>query len=612
MVGRSEERARMVDCLRAANAGHGATLVVSGARGIGKTHLLRHWTELASAAGALALNGAGDNLEGALPYWPWVAITRQLISRLAPEAETLVQSLQQILPEFPGQPELHDSQQRFQLFDSFARVVEAVSRELPTLICIDDLDLADGPSKVLAQVLATRSASLRMVLVIAVTDGWTQDPTLTQLTHNAQHVPLRGLSTAEVHQLLGASAIDVSGAEAICKHSGGNPLYARQLAPLWRHGHRDSLLPLPITLQQAVSSTLRDLPENLADLVGGAAAVGEAFSPALLATALNRSVDEVDADLQRALGLSLVQRATRPVGHYRLQHGLLREVAYQALNPEQRIAIHERVLRTLLAQAKRGEVARCEVLAHHSLRASVTSRLRHGIEFGLQAADQAFRRGAFDRCASHCSRLLEAMALGDVAHPARRQVELRLASALGRLGQLDQAAAAYAAAILDPSQRTLRPALQESELRALHASFESLTERLPDVVATMYELLFAAHPETRAMFRQRRPDVQARMVADTLTAVLEHFEDPPWLAETLFAMGARHLEYGVQDVMYAWVGDALLAALARHVAADFTPQLERIWRRAYDEICRLMLEAARVSQSVVSASRLPLPPASMT
>lgn len=127
----------------------------------------------------------------------------------------------------------------------------------------------------------------------------------------------------------------------------------------------------------------------------------------------------------------------------------------------------------------------------------------------------------------------------------------------------------------------------------LRSSFALVIAREPSLTGRFYEHLFTGHPEARPMFRRRPRATQERMLADALASILQHLDDPPWLAERLGTMGARHVEYGVTHEMYAWVGEALLATLAEVSGSDWSAELARAWGEAYGVIASAMQEGAR-------------------
>ncbi|HLK39686.1 MAG TPA: globin domain-containing protein [Polyangiaceae bacterium] len=131
------------------------------------------------------------------------------------------------------------------------------------------------------------------------------------------------------------------------------------------------------------------------------------------------------------------------------------------------------------------------------------------------------------------------------------------------------------------------------DVEALRDSFELVAERSPALAHRFYEILFARYPAAKPLFRRNTPAKQEEMLTRALVAVLEHLEDAPWLSDTLKALGAKHVEYGVTDDMYPWVGECLLATLSEVAGADWTPRIESAWKDAFGEISSLMLSGAR-------------------
>jgi hemoglobin-like flavoprotein len=131
----------------------------------------------------------------------------------------------------------------------------------------------------------------------------------------------------------------------------------------------------------------------------------------------------------------------------------------------------------------------------------------------------------------------------------------------------------------------------------LRQSFEIVIDRRPDLTMRFYEILFAKYPQLAPMFRRDR-EAQSKMLAGAITAVLDHLEDPPWLATTLGNLGAKHLDYGVTEEMYGMVGDALLATLAEAAAEAWTPIVAEQWTLAYTAIASMMQDGATQRASI--------------
>jgi hemoglobin-like flavoprotein len=87
------------------------------------------------------------------------------------------------------------------------------------------------------------------------------------------------------------------------------------------------------------------------------------------------------------------------------------------------------------------------------------------------------------------------------------------------------------------------------------------------------------------------------MLTRALAAVIDRVEDGAWLTETLHALGAKHVDYGVTEEMYPWVGDALLSALEEAAGDAWTPRVKTAWSDAFAAIAGLMIAGARAVAS---------------
>ncbi len=126
----------------------------------------------------------------------------------------------------------------------------------------------------------------------------------------------------------------------------------------------------------------------------------------------------------------------------------------------------------------------------------------------------------------------------------------------------------------------------------LRSSFELVLDRQPEVTPRFYEILFSRYPQAQPLFGRRSRPEQAKMLQEALVAVVDHLEDAEWLESTLRAMGKKHVDYGVTDEMYDWVGDSLLRTLAEVAGDEWTPEVEAAWKEAYGAIAALMKAGA--------------------
>jgi hemoglobin-like flavoprotein len=126
----------------------------------------------------------------------------------------------------------------------------------------------------------------------------------------------------------------------------------------------------------------------------------------------------------------------------------------------------------------------------------------------------------------------------------------------------------------------------------LRQSFELVASVNPAFTTRFYEILFERYPQARPLFPASGVARQAEMLNGALVAVLDHLEDAPWLVQTLGALGAKHVGYGVTREMYDWVGASLLATLAEVAGPQWNPEIHAAWAEAYGAIASLMIPPA--------------------
>ncbi len=137
----------------------------------------------------------------------------------------------------------------------------------------------------------------------------------------------------------------------------------------------------------------------------------------------------------------------------------------------------------------------------------------------------------------------------------------------------------------------------------LRQSFELVVERQPQITPRFYEILFERYPAVRPLFSRNAPERQQKMLQDALVAVVDRLEDAPWLGETLGALGRKHLDYGVTDEMYDWVGDALLTTLGEIAKDEWTPALKAAWAEAYGALVSMALAGANEARREAAAAK---------
>ncbi len=136
----------------------------------------------------------------------------------------------------------------------------------------------------------------------------------------------------------------------------------------------------------------------------------------------------------------------------------------------------------------------------------------------------------------------------------------------------------------------------------LRSSFELVAQRQPKITPRFYELLFERYPQVKPLFGRNAATQQQEMLQEALVAVLDHIEDASWLEHQLGTMGAKHLDYGVTNEMYDWVGECLVATLAEVAGDDWNDDVQSAWIQAYGAIASLMQRGAANATEAAAAN----------
>lgn len=123
-------------------------------------------------------------------------------------------------------------------------------------------------------------------------------------------------------------------------------------------------------------------------------------------------------------------------------------------------------------------------------------------------------------------------------------------------------------------------------------SFEEVARRKAEAGALFYELLFEVDPDCRTLFSATDMTAQAEMLMTMLAAAVQGLDRMEDLRGTLQELGRRHAGYGVQLRHYDAVEQALLETIRRMIGEAFTLDVRLAWSRIYNDLARIMLEAA--------------------
>jgi class 3 adenylate cyclase/tetratricopeptide (TPR) repeat protein len=546
LVGRERERRLLEQAFERAveeRACHLFTLL--GPAGIGKSRLAH---EFLSGLGEKALVVRGRCLpygEG-ITYWPLLEILRQLGNESGvvqllegePDARLVVNEVTSAvgLADSAGSGE--------ETFWAVRKLFEALARERPLVVVIDDLQWAETTFVDLVEHVADWSRETPILLLCLARPELLDDrPGWAGGKLNATSILLEPLSDDETGTLIGnlltQLADDVR--TRVTEAAEGNPLFVEQMvAMVAENGDVREEISVPPTIQALLAARLDRLESGERTVIESASVVGKEFWPGAVAE-LAPAVD-VRPTVQQLVRKELIRpvRSVFAAGDaFRFRHQLIRDAAYAGMAKEARAEQHERFADWLEASRSGYE----EIVGHH-----LEQAFRYREELG--PIDDAARAVAF-RAGDHLATAgLRAFRRGDYGAASNlldRAAALYPADASARIELLpDLARALYFAGELGRATEVV-----ETAIPAAHEAGDARTEQHARLIRANLSLL----TESRDAFSLARPDAEqaievfTRLEDDTglayawtLLATLTFFDGQAAKAEQALARALEHAE----------------------------------------------------------------------
>lgn len=612
-IGRDEEHAMLL-----ALVGEGRSVVVTGASGVGKTHVAREVMRAVDASGAPTV---------------WAAATRS--GRDIPFGALASVLPSEVIAQISGSSTA-------ELYLSIRRELERNPLSLPELICIDDAHLLDDASATLVHQLVT---SGRVSMLLVVTSDTRAPEAITALWKEgaAARVELQPLSRQETDDLavglLGRACSPIA-LERIWATTLGNPLYIVELlhsattsGSLTNVRGRYELAaqhlfagPLPDVLAARVGQVSRDVRRTL-ELVALAAPIPIALLERLcgvdtIAEAEEQGLIRMESSAGRTT-VTWPHPMFDEVVHQLLPRSRKRSLSRELADAVESTGMHRRddLLRLLTWRLDGGQTPPTAQLLHGSWLAAEVLDLRLAARLGVAAV-------AADPSSSSCrlsladtlyrqTKYAQALAVLDASTPAndRERTEIAIARAkvlwgLGELGRADAEVAASAEIVTDPAclgwMHAFRATLVAASGRPLEA--EALARPIAQDASVGTRALLSALGGLSIClaFMGRSADVNEAVARGTDPALLASAESRTllsWAAQSLWvaawlsgdiptaeAMGDSYRRSGLESndadrlaggsMAVGWSllarGQLVTAATRFREAIDVSPETDRI------------------------------------
>ncbi len=138
--------------------------------------------------------------------------------------------------------------------------------------------------------------------------------------------------------------------------------------------------------------------------------------------------------------------------------------------------------------------------------------------------------------------------------------------------------------------------MTDAELEQLRESYSKLKDEAVRDPAFFYDALFRHAPELRQLFREDL-EGQGMKFMTTLGVILAKLDDESAVDPHFQELGKRHASLGVHTSHFAPMEEALVDSLRNALGEEFTPELEALWRRAFEEISARMIQRGGIQNS---------------
>ncbi|MGH7893439.1 MAG: ATP-binding protein, partial [Candidatus Binatia bacterium] len=412
LVGRSEELQRLTTVLREAADGSGATWLVAGESGIGKSRLLDELRSQALVDGVTVLQGHCRS-QGAAPFHVWRNILRGLVLRIdvtdqqAAVLRAIVDDVHVLLGRHvPEAPEVSPEAAQTRL----AIVVEELFRasDRLVLVLLEDLQWAGSESLQLLTWMTRVAASVPLVFVATYRVDETSD--LSSAVAGAQILALQRLTRTEIAELSAAIAGSTGRRPELValleRETEGIPFFIVEAMRALSESASgfDALAGVELPARVASGGMQRVIRRRLsrvssADMAAlRTAAVIARDVDASLLVALHPALRFYDWAARCSAAAVLELRGER----WRFAHDKLREQLLHDLSPELLRQLHRRVADAMERQPKgSGAVV---ALAHHWREAGDAAR---EAGYAYRAGLLALQSGACREAVVHLERTVE-------------------------------------------------------------------------------------------------------------------------------------------------------------------------------------------------------------
>lgn len=381
LIGRKAEMVQLSEAVENLSQGKGSVFSIIGAAGTGKSRLIEDFKASLDLDQIQWREGHTFPYAQNIPYFPLMNLISKAIQieegdspetvkeKIESSLEVLIGKAQDIAPyigslyalDYPEIDEVSPEFWKAELQKAIMKVLTALARRAPTVVCLEDLHWADPSTVELVHFLLSEIRHPVLFLCVyrpTISPFSTHQTGAMAIPH--QELLLRDLSLSEaqhmVESLLKTNTLPKDLLQFIRNKVEGNPFYLEEainsliesniLVPEngdWKVSGTITESEISATIQGVISARVDRLEQQSKRILQEASVIGRSFYYDILKkiSGINDNIDRRLSGLER---FDLIKtKSIQPDLEYIFKHALTQEVVYNGLLKKERREIHEQI-----------------------------------------------------------------------------------------------------------------------------------------------------------------------------------------------------------------------------------------------------------------------------